>query len=114
MMSAADTGGLAVTTATRLPGMPDLPSVAETVPGFTAIGWSLLAAPAGTPEAVTGEVDRTVKAVLADPRVKSRLTDLNVYPSPMSAAELRQFISAEQSKWWPRVKAHAAALAAGK
>lgn len=99
---------LAVTTASRLPGLPNLPTAAETVPGFTALGWSVLAAPAGTPEAVMNEIDRAVKTALADAKVREQLANLSVYPRTKTATELRQFITTEQQTWWPRVRAHAA------
>lgn len=99
---------LAVTTASRLPGLPNLPTAAEAVPGFTALGWSVLVAPAGTPEAVINEIDRAVKTALADAKVREQLANLSVYPRTMTATELRQFITTEQQTWWPRVRAHAA------
>lgn len=115
LKGALDSGqlrALAVTTTTRLPGLPAIPTVAETVPEFSATGWSLLAAPAGVPETVTSEIERAVKKAYADPAVQERLSKLSVYPRDMTAAELRRFIADEQRIWWPRVKAHA--VAAGK
>lgn len=105
---------LAVTTATRLPGLPDLPTAGETVTGFSAVGWSLLAAPAGTPEVVINAIDRAVKVALASTKVREQLANLGVFPRPMTPAELRQFITAEQNMWLPRVKAHVAAIAESK
>lgn len=99
---------LAVTTPERVPGLSDLPTVAETIPGFSATGWSLLAAPIGTPEAVLGEIERAVKAAYSDPAVRQQLANLSVYPRNLTASELRKLIAEEQRIWWPRVKAHAA------
>ncbi|MFM9941247.1 MAG: Bug family tripartite tricarboxylate transporter substrate binding protein [Hyphomicrobiaceae bacterium] len=108
LKGALDSGqlrALAVTSASRLPGFKEVPTVAETTPGFTAIGWSILAAPAGTPDAIVAEIDKATSAAMADPLVKERLANLGVFPRAMAPAELRTFIAGEQRIWWPLVKA---------
>ena len=100
---------LAVMSAHRLPVFPDVPTVGETLPGFTAVGWSVLAAPAGTPAPIVAKINAAVKAALDDPALKQRLADLGVYPRVFTPAELSVFIQAEQRVWWPLVKAHAVA-----
>lgn len=97
---------LAVTSASRLPGYAELPTVAESVPGITAVGWSILAAPTGTPDAVINQVHRAVKDVMADSQVQAHLASLSVFPRSMTPAELLAFITTEQQLWWPVVKAH--------
>ena len=102
---------LAVMSADRLPLFPDVPTVGETLPGFTAVGWSVLAAPAGTPAAIVAKINQAVKAALDDATLRQRLADLGVYPRTFSSTELAAYIRAEQGLWWPLVKAHAAAAA---
>jgi len=98
---------LAVASATRLPDMPDVPTVAEAVPalvGFQARGWFALAARAGTPDVVMQQVGRTLQAALAEPEIKEKLAALGTYPRPLSPAETIRFIHDEQALWRPLVR----------
>src|SRR6202008_2571661 len=67
---------LAGTTATRSAALPDVPTVADTVPGYEASAWFGLGAPKGTPAEVIGKLNQAVNAGLADPKLKARLEDL--------------------------------------
>jgi tripartite-type tricarboxylate transporter receptor subunit TctC len=90
---------LAVTSAKRSPALPDVPTVAETVPGYEAIATDGLGAPKGTPSEIVATLNSTVNAALADPALKARLQSFGAVPNPMSRAAFGQFIAAETEKW---------------
>jgi tripartite-type tricarboxylate transporter receptor subunit TctC len=90
---------LAVTTKARLAALPDLPTVAESVPGYEAIGWYGLAAPKSTPSEIVEKLNATMTTILADPKFKARLADLGVEPMPMTPAQFASFIGRETDKW---------------
>ena len=92
---------LAVASVKRLPSFPDLPTVAETSPGFAAMGWFVLLAPAGTPEATLRQVNRDLAKVLEQPEFQKRFQDLGTFVRPMSPAETTEFIRGEQQLWRP-------------
>jgi tripartite-type tricarboxylate transporter receptor subunit TctC len=95
---------LAVASASRMPSLPHLPTVTETLPDFEAIGWQALLAPAGTPDAVIRKMNADViKAMRDDPEIHKRLIDLGRDDRIMSPTELLTFIRSEQTKWSPIV-----------
>ena len=96
---------LAVTTASRLDVLPDVPTVAESVPGFEAIGWTGLGAPRGTPPEVVATLNREVNAALADPGFKARLADLGGVPLAGSPSEFAKFFADDTLKWSKVVRA---------
>ena len=81
---------LAMTTATRSELLPDLPTVADFVPGYEASGWFGIGAPKDTPSEIIDKLNREINAVLADPKVKARIADLGSEPLTGSPAEYRQ------------------------
>jgi tripartite-type tricarboxylate transporter receptor subunit TctC len=95
---------LAVTTATRLDVLPDVPTVAESVPGYEAIGWTGIGAPRNTPPDVIETLNREINAAFADPRFKARLAELGGIPLTGLAAEIGRFIADETVKWAKVVK----------
>jgi tripartite-type tricarboxylate transporter receptor subunit TctC len=95
---------LAVTSAQRLPNMPNVPAAAETVPNYVSNGWLALMAPIGVPDAVVQKVAADVKTVLAMPDVQQRFHTLGTYPRDMTPAQLMAFIHSEETKWWPLVR----------
>jgi tripartite-type tricarboxylate transporter receptor subunit TctC len=95
---------LAVGTPTRLQILPDLPTVAETLPGYDASGWHALAAPKGTPAADIALINKTMLASLADPGFKAKLADLGSIPMPMSVAAFGKFIADDITKWAKVIK----------
>jgi tripartite-type tricarboxylate transporter receptor subunit TctC len=97
--------GIAVATTERLPEFPDLPTVAETLPGFFAGGWNVLLAPIGTPEAIVRKVGADLRTALEDKEVKSKLAGLGAYVRPMSPQELTAFINEQQKIWKPVAEA---------
>ena len=95
---------LAVASAARLPNLPDLPTIAETLPGFQAMGWFALVAPSGTPEAILNQINRDLNAVLDQPALRQRFQDLGAFVRTMSPAETTAFIQSEQEAWRPLVR----------
>ncbi|MFZ3339220.1 MAG: tripartite tricarboxylate transporter substrate binding protein [Xanthobacteraceae bacterium] len=90
---------LALTTARRIDELPGVPTVAETLPGFEASGFSGIVAPKNTPTPIVDKLAAAVHAVQADDKFKTRLSDLGVSELSMSPAEFGQFIAAETAKW---------------
>jgi len=90
---------LAVTTATRSEALPDIPTVAEFVPGYEASAWYGVGAPKNTPSQIIDKLNDAINAGLADPTIKARLADLGCGPMPMTPAEFGKFIADETEKW---------------
>jgi tripartite-type tricarboxylate transporter receptor subunit TctC len=99
---------LAVASEQRLPTHPGLPTVAETLPGFMAMGWFALMAPPKTPQATARKVSDDLRAILERPEFKQRFLDLGTYLRPMSPAELSGFIADQQRIWRPVIAETAA------
>jgi tripartite-type tricarboxylate transporter receptor subunit TctC len=99
---------LAVASAARLPNAPELPTVAETLPGFESVGWQSLVAPVGTPVDVVNKVNADVIKVMRDPETRKRLADLGRDDRTMSPPEFLKFVHDEQAKWAPIVQEIAA------
>jgi tripartite-type tricarboxylate transporter receptor subunit TctC len=95
---------VAVGTPTRLKILPDLPTVAESLPGYDASGWHALAAPKGTPAAGIELINKTMLASLADPGFKAKLADLGSIPMPMNVAAFGKFIADDITKWAKVIK----------
>jgi tripartite-type tricarboxylate transporter receptor subunit TctC len=91
--------GLATTGAQRAEALPDMPTVAEFVPGYEVNTWYGVGAPRGTPADVVDKVGREINAGLADPRMKERFAELGGIPMPMPPAELVKLIADEIEKW---------------
>jgi tripartite-type tricarboxylate transporter receptor subunit TctC len=91
--------GLATTGATRAAALPDMPAVAEVVPGYEASAWYGVGAPRGTPAEVVDRIGREINAGLADPRMKARFADLGGVPMPMPPAGMSKLIADEIEKW---------------
>jgi tripartite-type tricarboxylate transporter receptor subunit TctC len=88
-----------VTTAKRLDELPDIPTVAETVPGYQANSWQGLVAPKKTPGEIVETLNKEISAALADSKIKERITDLGAEVLSGSPADFGQFIAAETAKW---------------
>jgi tripartite-type tricarboxylate transporter receptor subunit TctC len=99
---------LAVASTHRLPEFPDLPTVAETLPGFAAGGWQGIVAPLGTPTAIINKVNADLGKVLGEADLTRQLSDRGSYVNPMSPAEVNAFINAQQVQWRPVLEAFAA------
>jgi tripartite-type tricarboxylate transporter receptor subunit TctC len=92
---------LAVASEQRLPDFPDLPTVAETIPGFKAMGWQGLVAPIGTPETIIRKASDDLRKVISDPALKAQLAGRGSYPVAMSPTEVTAFIQDQQRQWSP-------------
>jgi tripartite-type tricarboxylate transporter receptor subunit TctC len=95
---------LGMTTPTRIPQLPDVPALAETIPGFDASGWTGIVAPRNTQKDVVDRIAAAVRAIQADPKFKERLTTLGVTELAMSPAEFTSHIAAETEKWRKVIK----------
>ena len=91
--------GLGVTAAARSPALPDVPTVAETVPGFEAATWYGIGAPKATPPAVIDKLNAAVGAALADPTIIARFAELGDEPTPMTPAAFGDYMAGEIDKW---------------
>jgi tripartite-type tricarboxylate transporter receptor subunit TctC len=95
---------LATTTPKRLDALPDIPTVAEFLPGYEAIGWYGLCLPRNTPSEIVNKLNEATNAALADPMLKARLISLGVEPMPMTPAQFRNFITSDFEKWADVIK----------
>ena len=91
--------GLATTGAARSEALPDMPTVAESVPGFETSAWYGVGVPKGTPVGIVDRIYREVAAGLADANMKARFADLGGAPMPMTSAEFTKLIADETDKW---------------
>ncbi|MEA2928836.1 MAG: hypothetical protein QOG38_1264, partial [Hyphomicrobiales bacterium] len=96
--------GLAVTGATRSEVLPELPTVAEFVPGYEATSWYGLGAPKGTPLEIIDKLNREVAAILTDPKLKARFLELGATPLTGSPADFGKLVADETEKWAKVVK----------
>jgi tripartite-type tricarboxylate transporter receptor subunit TctC len=90
---------LGVTSPTRLDVLPNVPAVAEVVPGYEAEGWQGIAAPANTPAEIIDSLNNQVNLALRDPKFAARLADLGGVPVATSPLEFRNFITEFTAKW---------------
>jgi len=97
--------GIAVSTKTRLSAAPDLPTVAETLPGFEAVSWIGLMGPAGLPKGVVDRLSSAMVKVLSDPAVRKRLQAAGAEPVGSDAATFATFMKEQLAHWEPVVKA---------
>jgi tripartite-type tricarboxylate transporter receptor subunit TctC len=96
---------LAVTTATRSQALPDIPTVAEFVPGYEASNFHGLGAPSNTPAEIIERLNKEVNAGLADPKIKARLADLGGDVLALSPADFGKLIADETEKWGKVIRA---------
>lgn len=102
--------GLGVTTHARVPSFPDMPAVAEQLPGYETYSWNALFAPAGTPPEIVAKLNAAANGALATPKVQARLVELSAIPVGSTPEELREHVRREVAKWAPIVKASGARL----
>jgi tripartite-type tricarboxylate transporter receptor subunit TctC len=95
---------LAMAGKNRYEGLPDVPTVGETVPGYDAMAWGGIGVPRGTPPEIIDRLNRAINAALADPVVRKRLLDVACVPIFYTPAELSAFMAAETEKWAEVVK----------
>jgi len=99
---------IAVATDTRSPLLPDIPTVAETLPGYSAHSWLGLFVPAGTPKAVVERLQRELVAAIEDPKVRGRLVEAGFEPRTSTPAEFAKLVREEMGKWAPIVRSSGA------
>jgi tripartite-type tricarboxylate transporter receptor subunit TctC len=95
---------LAVTTATRVEFLPDVPAMSEFLPGYDATGWNGIGAPRGTPSAIIDKLNNEINAIVIDPAMKERLFSLGVEPLSMTPAEFGKRIADDTEKWAKVIK----------
>jgi tripartite-type tricarboxylate transporter receptor subunit TctC len=91
--------GLGVTSPKRWPSVPDIPAIAETVPGFESVGFYGISVPKGTPPEIIATLNRAVGEALKDPKVVARLAEIGGIPKPMTPAEFGKLVADETEKW---------------
>jgi tripartite-type tricarboxylate transporter receptor subunit TctC len=101
------TGGLralGVAGIKRFDMLPDVPSIAETLPGYEARAWAGVGVPSGTPPEIVARLNREINAGLANPTIKARLADIGTIPMVFTAAQFGAYVAAESEKWAKVVK----------
>jgi tripartite-type tricarboxylate transporter receptor subunit TctC len=96
---------LAVTTATRSDVLPDIPTLAEFVPGYEASAWNGVGAPKDTPAKVVDKLNNEINAVAAEPLLKARLAGISIDPMSMTSAAFGKLIADETEKWGNVIRA---------
>jgi len=96
---------LAVTSAARWEGLPDLPTLVDFVPGYESIAWLGIGAPQGTSTEIIRQLNIEINAGLADPKLKARFADLGGTPFPGTPADLGNVITEETEKWGKVIRA---------
>ena len=92
---------IAVAASKRLPQFPNLPTVAETIPGFSATGWQVLVAPLGTPAPIINKIEADLAKVVDDPDFQKRLANVGSYSYSMNAQQALAFVEQQQATWLP-------------
>ena len=97
---------LAVTTASRSPALPDVPTLGEFLQGFVeATVWIAIGTPKNTPAEIVDRLNKEINGGLVDPKIVTRLTDLGGVPMPVSPVDLDKFVVDETEKWGKLVRA---------
>jgi len=95
---------IGVTSAKRIEALPDVPTIAETVPGYEVTAWFGAGLPKGTPPAIVDKLNREVNAALADPKIMARFAELGAVPFVATPAQMVTFVADETEKWGKAVK----------
>jgi tripartite-type tricarboxylate transporter receptor subunit TctC len=96
---------LGVTAPKRIAALPDVPAIAETVPGYSADVYYGIAVPKGTPAAISAKLNAALNHVLKDPKLLARIKDLGAEPMPMTQEEFGKLAESETEKWAKVIKA---------
>jgi len=99
-----DLKALAIASEQRLPDVPDLPTVAETLPGFVSAGWQCVVAPLRTPATIVKKISDDLRAVLAMPDIKDKLAARGAYVHSASPAQAEAFVRSQQELWKPALE----------
>jgi tripartite-type tricarboxylate transporter receptor subunit TctC len=95
---------LGVASEKRLPNLPDLPAINETIPGVVSSGWIVLMAPEGVPDAIVQKLNNDLRAVVADKDLQERFHVLGTYTRDLTPAQTGEFMRNEEKLWWPIVR----------
>jgi tripartite-type tricarboxylate transporter receptor subunit TctC len=95
---------LGVATEKRLPNLPDLPTINETIPGVVSSGWIVMMVPAGVPDDIVQKLNKDLRAVTADKDVIERFEALGTYSRDLTPQQTDAFIKNEEKLWWPIVR----------
>ncbi len=90
---------LGVTSAKRMAALPDVPAIAETLPGYEGSGWAGVGAPRGTPADIVDTLNKNINAIIADPALKARCIALGAVPEPMTPSQFGALIKDAAQKW---------------
>ena len=101
---------LAVTTSVREVSLPNIPTVAETIPGFEASAWFGISAPKGTPREIVDKLNAATNQLLADPKIQKRLADLGGTLIPGTPEDFGKIIASDTQKWEKVVKSSGATV----
>ena len=93
-----------MTTATRVEALPDVPPIAESVPGYESSGWHGIGAPHRTSTEIIEKLNKEINAVVADPKMQTSLAGMGLTPMSVAPAEFGKFIADETAKWAKVVK----------
>ena len=91
--------GLGVTSAKRWPSVPDIPAIAETVPGYQATVFYGMSAPKDTPPEIVATLNKAINEVLGDPKLVARFAEIGGVPTPMTPEAYGKYIAAETERW---------------
>lgn len=94
---------LGVASEKRLPNLPNLPTMGETVPGVVSSGWIVMMVPAGVPDAIVQKLNKDLRTAVADPAVIERMQQLGTYSRDLTPEQTTAFMRNEEKLWWPIV-----------
>lgn len=104
-VKAGNVRALAVTSLEKAELLPEVPTMADTIPGFEATSWHGLFAPADTPPEIVEKLSREVQAIMADPQMVAKIKGMGATPVGNTSAEFKTFIASETAKWAEVIKA---------
>jgi tripartite-type tricarboxylate transporter receptor subunit TctC len=105
MIQAGRVRALGVSSLARVSMLPNIQTIAETVPGYTVTGWLGIGAPKGTPAEIVERLNREISAVLGESAIKAKMAELNSEPFASTPAEFAKYITEDVDKWGKVVKA---------
>lgn len=94
---------LGVASEKRLPNLPNLPTMGETVPGVVSSGWIVMMVPAGVPDAIVQKLNKDLRTAVADPAVIEQMQQLGTYSRDLTPEQTTAFMRNEEKLWWPIV-----------
>jgi tripartite-type tricarboxylate transporter receptor subunit TctC len=92
-------GALGVTSMKRMEALPDVPAIAETLPGYEGSGWAGVGAPTGTPAEIIGVLNKSINAIITDAAMKAHFVALGAEPETMTPSQFGTLIANAAEKW---------------